>query len=162
MNSSSEAAIFTNTLLATVRLQRHLGVRVITSTQEPTISPALLDLSSVTIVHRFTSPEWLQSLKAHLAPAASGLVAMTADVDADTKDRSVGSHALDSNTVTSKIFLDVVNLQTGEALLFAPSGAMTIEYAQSGENSQRLGFSYLKIKVRARLTADGGKSVMSN
>ncbi len=154
MNSSSEAAIFTNTLLATVRLQRHVGVRVIISTQEPTISPALLDLSSVTIVHRFTSPQWLRSLEAHLAPAASGLI--SGAVETNGKDKSVGSDALG---VAQKIFLDIVNLRTGEALLFAPNGAMTID---SENRSQRLGFSYLKIKVRARLTVDGGKSIMSN
>ena len=152
MNSSSEAASFTNTLLATVRLQRHLGVRVIVSTQEPTVSPALLDLSSVTIVHRFTSPEWLRSLKAHLAPAASGLVNGPPTVETDGKEGSDGSRASDSSSVTSKIFLDVVNLRTGEALLFEPSGAITTEYPHSENRSRRLGFSYIKIKVRARLT----------
>ena len=62
MNASSEAIMFTETLLATIRLQRHLGARVFISTQEPTISPKLLDLSSSIIVHRFTSPQWLQIL----------------------------------------------------------------------------------------------------
>ena len=56
MNSSAEASVFTDTLLSVVRLQRHMGVRVIVSTQEPTISTDLLNLCSVTIVHRFTSP----------------------------------------------------------------------------------------------------------
>ncbi|KAH8772402.1 hypothetical protein BGZ57DRAFT_984554 [Hyaloscypha finlandica] len=59
MDASVEVLTFTNTLLATVRLQRHLGAQIIVSTQEPTISPALLDLCSVTIVHRFTSPATL-------------------------------------------------------------------------------------------------------
>jgi hypothetical protein len=70
MNNSAEALTFTNTLLSTIRLQRHLGTRIIISTQEPSISSALLDLSSVTIVHRFTSPEWMRCLQAHLAAAA--------------------------------------------------------------------------------------------
>jgi hypothetical protein len=56
MNESGEASALTEQLLATIRLQRHLGARVIISTQEPTVSPRLLDLCSVTIVHRFTSP----------------------------------------------------------------------------------------------------------
>ena len=59
MDASVEVLTFTNTLLATVRLQRHLGAQIIVSTQEPTISLALLDLYSVTIVHRFTSPATL-------------------------------------------------------------------------------------------------------
>ena len=159
MNSSAEAGIFTGSLLATIRLQRHLGIRIIISTQEPTISPALLDLSSITIVHRFTSPEWLRSLRAHLAPAASDLVNDTADGDVDGDGASVGKHGSNSNGVISKIFLDIVNLRTGEALLFAPSGA--IEQPRPGSISRRLGFSYLKIKVRGRMTADGGKSIIA-
>ena len=71
MNTSADALTFTNNLLSTIRLQRHLGARVIISTQEPTISPVLLDLSNVTIVHRFTSPQWLQTLKGHLAGVAA-------------------------------------------------------------------------------------------
>jgi hypothetical protein len=57
MNDSGEASALTEQLLATIRLQRHLGARVVISTQEPTVSPRLLDLCSVTVVHRFTSPE---------------------------------------------------------------------------------------------------------
>ena len=161
MNSSSEASIFTNTLLATVRLQRHLGVRVIVSTQEPTISPALLDLSSITIVHRFTSPEWLRSLKGHLAPAAFDLASRAAAAGVDGEDEKARSDVSDPNGAVQRIFFDVVNLQTGEALLFAPSGIVATECSRSQNYSQRLGFSYLKIKIRARLTADGGKSIMS-
>src|SRR5450432_131959 len=74
MNASAEANTLTGTLLSTIRLQRHLGARIVISTQEPTISPALLDLSSVTIVHRFTSPYWLRSLRQHLAAAAFDLI----------------------------------------------------------------------------------------
>jgi len=66
MNSATEASTLTETLLSSIRLQRHLGTRVFISTQEPTISPALLDLCSITIVHRFSSPEWLKCLRQHL------------------------------------------------------------------------------------------------
>ena len=69
MNSSVEASAFTETLVSVVRLQCHLAARVIISTQEPTISTTLLNLCSVTIVHRFTSPEWLRILKNHIAGA---------------------------------------------------------------------------------------------
>ncbi|KAI8654426.1 C2H2-type domain-containing protein [Fusarium sp. Ph1] len=57
MTDNNEGQAFTESLLSTIRLQRHLGVRVIISTQEPTISPRLLDLSTITIIHRFTSPD---------------------------------------------------------------------------------------------------------
>lgn len=61
MNDSGDSSALTDNLLETIRLQRHLAVRIIISTQEPTISPKLLDLCSITIVHRFTSPEWLRT-----------------------------------------------------------------------------------------------------
>lgn len=67
MNDTAEANSLTNTLLSSIRLQRHLGTSVFISTQEPTISPKLLDLCSITIVHRFSSPNWLRCLRLHLA-----------------------------------------------------------------------------------------------
>ncbi|KAK8072306.1 hypothetical protein PG996_005654 [Apiospora saccharicola] len=71
MSESAEAQTLTNSLLSTIRLQRHLGARVFISTQEPTISPKLLDLCSITIVHHFQSPDWLRVLKGHLAGVSS-------------------------------------------------------------------------------------------
>ena len=70
MTESSECQTLTDSLLSTIRLQRNLGARIIISTQEPTISPKLLDLCSVAIIHRFTSLDWLNSLKKHLAGAS--------------------------------------------------------------------------------------------
>ncbi|PHH60585.1 hypothetical protein CDD81_1441 [Ophiocordyceps australis] len=49
MTDTAECETLTKSLLETIRLQRHLGTRVAISTQEPTISPKLLDLCSVTI-----------------------------------------------------------------------------------------------------------------
>lgn len=140
MGSGSESNTLTNTLLSAIRLQRHLGTRVLISTQEPTISPKLLDLCTVTIVHRFSSPEWLRCLKAHLA-------ALDDVVDEDGKP--------DLNAVFQKI----VKLRVGEALLFAPSA--TIDGDAAGD-TKRLGMDYLKIRVRSRITFDGGKSQMAN
>ena len=155
MNSSGEASALTGSLLTTIREQRHAGTRIIISTQEPTISPALLNLSSVTIVHRFTSPEWLSSLKGHLAGISNGWV----DSDA-SKDNSTGG--VQSNE--SKVFNDIVKLKVGEALLFSPSAVIgVIEGADEDVEDRlvKLGAAYLKIRVRSRLTADGGRSVMA-
>lgn len=69
MGESDAANEFTGSLLKAIREQRHKNVRVIIATQEPTISPKLLDLCSITLVHRFRSPDWLSVLKAHLAGA---------------------------------------------------------------------------------------------
>ncbi|KAM0124285.1 hypothetical protein ACHAO1_011086 [Botrytis cinerea] len=156
MNASAEASTLTNTLLSTIRLQRHLGTRVVISTQEPTISPSLLDLSSLVIVHRFTSPAWLNSLKRHLAGAASN---MLNDDDTSSSDfPSSGEREHDAKSLFSKI----VKLTVGEALLFSPSAMIDVEVDSNGKMAlKRLGDGFIKIQVRMRLTIDGGKSVMA-
>jgi hypothetical protein len=154
MNTSTEASTLTNTLLTTIRLQRHLGARIIISTQEPTTSPALLDLSSTTIVHRFTSPEWLRTLKRHIAGAAS-------DLDNDT-DSGREANSRGNSNPAKRMFTEVVNLRVGEALLFAPSAMVGLDEGKDGEVAlRRLGDGFLKVRVRTRLTIDGGKSVMA-
>lgn len=153
MNSASEATALTNTLLSSIRLQRHLGTRVFISTQEPTISPKLLDLCSFTIVHRFSSPDWLRCLKSHLAAL-------------DIEDDAI--HSRDSKIIN--IFNQIVKLRVGEALLFAPSATIGVSDQDSPASGNtkllapkmvRLGLGYMKIKIRARITADGGKSVLA-
>jgi hypothetical protein len=64
------------------------------------------------------------------------------------------------------IFNQIVKLRVGEALLFAPSAIIGVEKKQSENGSeetdmQRLGIGYLKIKIRARVTSDGGRSVFA-
>ncbi|KAK6391835.1 hypothetical protein LTR81_026708 [Elasticomyces elasticus] len=73
IDQSPAAANFTDRLLTTIREQRHIGTRVIISTQEPTISEKVLDLCSISIVHHFKSPAWFRSIRDHLG-GASGLV----------------------------------------------------------------------------------------
>ncbi|KAK7711557.1 hypothetical protein SLS57_008040 [Botryosphaeria dothidea] len=101
MTDTAASDRFTDSLLTTIRIQRHAGTRVIIATQEPTISPKLLDLCSMTIVHRFTSPAWLSVLRDHLA----GLSAMAGKTDEQIK----------------QLFEEIVTLKVGESLLFAPS-----------------------------------------
>jgi hypothetical protein len=149
MNPGAEASSLTNTLLSAIRLQRHLGTRVFISTQEPTISPKLLDLCSMTIVHRFTSPDWLCELRRHLA-------SLDNDEDAPEKSRAR----------LMAIFNQIVKLRVGEALIFSPSAIIGVEKRlnKSGSEAidiQRLGIGYLKIKIRARVTSDGGRSVFA-
>lgn len=152
MNKSAEALAFTDTLLSTIRLQRHLGSRVIISTQEPSISAALMDLSSITVVHRFTSPEWLHSLRSHLAGAYSDPNIKKHDFMAEEKEEKTKQNSRDT------IFKEIVGLRVGEALLFAPNGMVCLD---SALGSQRLGTRYLKVNIRSRLTTDGGRSVMA-
>jgi hypothetical protein len=149
MSAGAEAGTLTNTLLSSIRLQRHLGTRVFISTQEPTISPKLLDLCSITIVHRFTSPDWLRELRSHLAA-----------LDNDEEDPRKSKLKL------INIFNQIVKLRTGEALLFAPSAIIGVEKKQNENGAEetemkRLGIGCLKIKIRARVTSDGGRSVFA-
>ncbi|OBT88914.1 hypothetical protein VE02_01898 [Pseudogymnoascus sp. 03VT05] len=157
MNSSAEAQTLTATLLTTIRLQRHLGARIIISTQEPTISPELLDLCSITIVHRFTSPEWMKGLKAHLAAAASDIT----DPEPDAGDQDTQSISGAKVETASMIFKKIVGLEVGEALLFSPSAMVGVDAAGGGGRYARLGAGFLKVRVRSRLTTDGGKSVLA-
>ncbi|RDW67341.1 uncharacterized protein DSM5745_09207 [Aspergillus mulundensis] len=161
MNASPEATVFTETILSAVRLQRHLGVRIIVSTQEPTISTALLNLCSVTIVHRFTSPEWLRALRHHLAAAAE-------EHGTSRKNRAISTNgsgeagSQEDGRRTGTLFDQIVRLKVGEALLFAPSAVVGVYKEQDrGLALERLGDDYLAIRVRGRLTEDGGRSVLS-
>ncbi|XWW98757.1 hypothetical protein V2A60_006759 [Cordyceps javanica] len=133
MTGSAECETLTERLLSAIRLQRHLAARVFISTQEPTISPRLLDLCSATIVHRFTSPEWLDTLRSHLAgasPLAAVAVAVAAmDPDRDDNDAAVLPASRIggcSEHVLAGLFRQIVSLRTGEALLFAPNAAIGV------------------------------------
>lgn len=130
INNTPAAETFTESLLSVIRLQRHYGARVLISTQEPSISPKLLDLCSLIVVHRFSSPEWLLVLSKHIC------------ID---KIRTEG------------IYHHILELGVGEALIFSPFSMVSWS---GGENPQRLNSASLKVKVRKRLTSDGGKSVV--
>ncbi|KAF4125489.1 Archaeal DNA helicase HerA [Geosmithia morbida] len=196
MTDSAECKSLTESLLATIRLQRHLGARVVISTQEPTISPRLLDLCSTTLVHRFTSPDWLEALKKHLAGASSwsgqvrkmgaanNTTAGIDDLDADERDTSriagVQPLQLDETRIGSELFHQIVHLHPGEALLFSPSavigasrrgssGSGGVARSESGSLSgvseyamEQLGRGVLKVRIRQRVTKDGGLSVMAS
>ncbi|KAF4602216.1 hypothetical protein EYR40_005420 [Pleurotus pulmonarius] len=125
----------TQSLLRLVREQRHLAMRVIISTQEPTaIPPVLLDLCMISIMHRFSSPAWWEHLVKHVSADFSGREA----------------------------FDKIVTLGTGEALIIAPSALGCFkEQGWSDEGTvSRLGRRYMIMKTRARVTADGGASLL--
>jgi hypothetical protein len=125
----SSSSSLTDTLLTINREQRHLGMRMIISTQEPTVIPdTLLDLCPVAILHRFSSPTWWDHIKKHVS----------------------------ANLSSDEAFNRIVQLKTGEAILLAPSG---LRLAQ--DNSLvSVGRNYLTVRVRKRVTKDGGASVL--
>ena len=152
MTATASAAAFTEKLLQIVRLQRHLATRVVVATQEPTISPKLLDLATVTIVHRFTSPEWMKALKEHLAGVSLGSAISGKENDDEKTQRA------------ARIFAEIVGLDAGEALLFSPAAMLDVGvHSGNGEvlEPKKLGSRYVKMRVRKRLTTDGGRSILA-
>ncbi|KAG9517555.1 hypothetical protein KCU93_g8690, partial [Aureobasidium melanogenum] len=150
MKNTPAAETFTENLLAVIREQRHNACRVVVATQEPTISPKLLDLCSMTFVHRFTSPDWMLTLKKHLA-GASDLAASAAD------GGSVADKKKKKGTA-AQLFEKIINLDVGESLLFAPSAVLEVD--EHGKK-KKLGMGCVRFKTRSRLGVDGGQSVLA-
>jgi hypothetical protein len=125
------AKALTETLLQTVRLERHHGARVIISTQEPTLLTDLIALCSVTVIHRFSSPEWLSAIKRHIPTAAE-----------DRED----------------LMLKIESLRTGEALVYSPNAVL----GRDDSGDLITGTSrFIKVRIRKRITSDGGQSVLA-
>ncbi|OAQ62161.1 P-loop containing nucleoside triphosphate hydrolase [Pochonia chlamydosporia 170] len=189
MTDSAECQTLTESLLSTIRLQRHLGARIIIATQEPTVSPKLLDLCSVTLVHRFTSPSWLSTIKKHLAGAMPGNRLGSGEDEQDEEDRAAEKKKLDHQ---NELLDRIVALRQGEALMFCPSAVVGVKKPKRAEDVDQItdGFAkwsieqndkakknatdgepthglahlssgIMKIRIRERITEDGGKSVMA-
>ncbi|KAI0532639.1 hypothetical protein GGR58DRAFT_522633 [Xylaria digitata] len=168
MGDTSDCQVLTDSLLAAIRFQRHLGARIIISTQEPTISPKLLDLCSITIVHRFSSPDWLNVLTKHLAGISKvSKVTNYADSMGVDDQEDVDYHGLLGISVSSDdpildLFRQIVELRTGEALVFAPSAITSLEKQGLKVTPRKLAHHVLRVFMRARITADGGRSIMAS
>lgn len=189
MTDSAECQTLTESLLSTIRLQRHLGARIIIATQEPTVSPKLLDLCSVTLVHRFTSPSWLSTIKKHLAGAMPGSKVGLVDNEEDEDFRAVETNSIAHE---NELLDRIVALRQGEALMFCPSAVVGVKKPKKAEDVDQItdGFAkwsieqdgkakkngtdgepnnglvhlssgIMKIRIRERITEDGGKSVMA-
>jgi DNA helicase HerA-like ATPase len=135
MTDSSAAKELTETFLTIIRQQRHLGVRTIISTQEPTISPKLIDLCSITFIHRFTSPQWYSVLRSHI-PIEKG------------NDKN--EHGMSDGLYR------IANLRTGEALVFAHSAQLVDKDRVALDTKHEV----FRLKVRKRITWDGGRTIV--
>ncbi|KAH7127921.1 hypothetical protein B0J13DRAFT_598656 [Dactylonectria estremocensis] len=179
LTSGAECQTLTESLLTAIRVQRHIGARIIISTQEPTVSPRLLDLCSVTIVHRFSSPAWLQTLRKHLVGVSSceneeqSHLSVAHAVRGRNGDRIENMTPAES-TFTEDLLSRIVQLRRGEALMFAPGGIVdTNEFSSTAREGTQLvkghptalpfhlGKRLLKVRVRQRVTADGGRSILA-
>jgi DNA helicase HerA-like ATPase len=123
-------------LLTVIRQQRHFGARVIVSTQEPTISTQLIDLCAITVIHRFTSPDWFRALKTHI---------------------SISSSSTEGEKDERYLFRKIVNLRTGEALIYAPTAVLGKDLTGKLTKATE---ELLKVSIRKRVTWDGGQSIV--
>ncbi|KAF8665798.1 hypothetical protein AX16_000243 [Volvariella volvacea WC 439] len=139
LGSSRAQVTLSKTLIDITRQQRHLGMRVILSTQEPTVvPPAFLGLCSILVLHRFSSPSWYEHIVRHLAA------------------RLQYNHT----------FNQLVHLQTGQAMVVAPSGLKIKPLLNLGTDDpvprvEQFGRSYMLVMTRRRVTKDGGASVLA-
>ncbi|KAJ6487297.1 hypothetical protein DFH09DRAFT_948759 [Mycena vulgaris] len=128
--TNSDSARLTQSVSNIIRLQRHLATRVIIATQEPTVIPAtILDLASIIICHRFSSPAWCTHLAHHVSA--------------------------DSERALESWYQQVMVLPTGDALVFSPAALIA---ADEHGGVGLLGREQLRLRVRPRLTMDGGAS----
>jgi hypothetical protein len=146
--ATPSAQRFTDSLLTTIREQRHNAARVIIATQEPSISGRLLDLCSVSIVHRFTSPAWFAAIRDHLG-GASKMVKSDEDGENDAS--------------RADLFRRILALEVGESLVFSPNswvhgGGVAGSGGQVVE-PKRLESGVLWMKTRKREGEDSGKTV---
>lgn len=118
---------------------------------EPTVvPPVILDLCTVTIMHRFSSPAWWKALVAHVSAEIS---------DDDAFDKVV---RLEVSSPRSSPFNQCRSRspQTGQAILLVPSGLGVSRSATGTRSLEQFGRRYLRIKTRRRVTRDGGVSVL--
>ena len=126
-------SVLSNKILSIIRQQRHIGVRTIISTQDPTTVPdRVIDLSGVVMVHRFSAVNWWAYLAQHLC-----------------------IHTQEDHAMFNRI----VSLRTGEGFVFAPMGIDAHE--SETMKVKKFGARPFKVQVRRRITSDSGQSVLA-
>jgi len=132
---------------------------------EPTVvPPVLLDLCSVAILHRFSSPSWWNHLINHVPTDFS---------DSDAFEKIVKLQV--SPSTTSCLLSIHSRFQTGQAIVLAPSGLGLFNLSNKDRGSAKdkeavdededkvlscFGRRYIVMKTRRRVTADGGASLL--
>jgi hypothetical protein len=91
----------------------------------------LIALCSVTVIHRFSSPEWLAAIRRHIPTAAEG---------------------------REDLMLKIEGLRTGAALVYSPNAVL----GRGDSGDLITGTSrFIKVRIRRRITSDGGQSVLA-
>lgn len=114
-----------------IRQQRHLATRVIIATQEPTLVPATILDLASFVICHRFTSP---SWCSHLA-----------------RHVSTGSES-------DGWFLRVMRLATGEALVFSPSALVT---GEGSDEPVLLTKDFLRVRIRPRLTCDGGALLLA-
>ncbi|KAJ3144038.1 hypothetical protein HK101_002869, partial [Irineochytrium annulatum] len=105
------------TLTTLIAQQRHVGLRLLISTQDPTGVPLrILELTSTFILHAFNSPSWFDHLKAHIRFNLKGGSAQ----GGEEKDAPGG------------VFDVILALPLGVAVIVSPRGLGVVEARVSG------------------------------
>ncbi|KAI0265152.1 hypothetical protein BC834DRAFT_1033285 [Gloeopeniophorella convolvens] len=136
LSESNTSNGLTQALLSLVRQQRHMSMRVIVSTQEPTVVPsAFLALCSIVVMHRFSSSAWWEHLRKHVSAKMS----------------------------SEEAFDTVVTLKTGEAIVACPTGLYMAQgpFDCAKARLSHFGRDFFVARTRKRVTADGGVSLMA-
>lgn len=89
--------------------------------------------------------------------------------EAGTHLKGIGGLRITTPDPTSEMFSRIVQLKVGEALLFAPSAIMSLQDnnptgtrpSTLRTGFKKLGHEVLKVRIRTRITADGGRSIMA-
>jgi hypothetical protein len=168
MTESDEAKALTELLLGTIRLQRHLGARVFISGTK--------DISKVagSLLGYHRPPVHITRL-ASFAEATPGWRILTSKTveratrtdSTDEKDVLQGLKALslDADKPILSLFSKILALRVGEALVFAPSAKIGVAGSAKDSPAEArlvsLGHGVLMVRIRNRLTKDGGKSVFA-
>lgn len=110
--------------------QARYSVRVIILTQGPTLLTDLIVFCSITIIHRFSSPEWLAAVRCRIL-----IVAM------DRED----------------LMQEIESLPTGMAIVHCPNAVLEQDCNRSSISGKS---KPIKVSIRRRIKSDGGQSVL--
>lgn len=115
-------------IINTVRLMRHEGIRVLVSTQSPLALPhELLELVSVTVAHHFQSHDWYKFLSTKIPMPHDG-------------------------------FSTVKRLKVGEALVVCTKMAYSQDSTHDGDFPTTNDCESIQLQIRPRITANYGSS----
>ncbi|KAJ7729059.1 hypothetical protein DFH07DRAFT_969607 [Mycena maculata] len=126
--TNSDSARLTHSVSNIIRLQRHLATRVIIATQEPTVIPPTI-LGLASIII------------CHRFSSPAWCTHLARHVSAGNE--------------SSSWYQQVMLLPTGDALVFSPAAAIA---ADERGGVVLLGRDHIRLRVRPRLTLDGGAS----